>query len=135
MLTGADNSIVPRMRRACPSEQLHPDETALCSNIQDKGSSAWSAAVNQDVLDTKIGTGEALADAKAAAAHYQAATVGKIKPLTRAELDLLAVADSNRKQHCFKLWSHYVGMGFEDGILPRDWNENLWGSVDPNAQP
>jgi ribulose-5-phosphate 4-epimerase/fuculose-1-phosphate aldolase len=70
-----------------------------------------------------------------AKAHYQAATVGKIKPLTRAELDLLAVADSNREQHCFKLWSHYVGMGFEDGTLPRDWNEKLWDSVDPNAQP
>jgi ribulose-5-phosphate 4-epimerase/fuculose-1-phosphate aldolase len=70
-----------------------------------------------------------------ARAHYQAATVGKIKPLTRAELDLLATADNNREQHCFKLWSHYAGMGLEDGTLPRDWNENLWGSVDPNAQP
>lgn len=70
-----------------------------------------------------------------ATAHYQAATVGKIKPLTRAELDLLATVDNNREQHCFKLWSHYAGMGLEDGTLPRDWNENLWGSVDPNAQP
>ncbi len=70
-----------------------------------------------------------------AKAHYQAATMGKIKPLTRAELDLLAGSDNNREQHCFKLWSHYVGMGLEDGILPRDWNEDLWGSVDPNAQP
>jgi len=70
-----------------------------------------------------------------ATAHYQAATVGKIKPLTRAELDLLATSDNNREQHCFKLWSHYAGMGMEDGTLPRDWNENLWGSVNPNAQP
>jgi ribulose-5-phosphate 4-epimerase/fuculose-1-phosphate aldolase len=70
-----------------------------------------------------------------ATAHYQAATVGKIKPLTQAELDLLATADNNREQHCYKLWRHYVGMGFEDGTLPRDWNENLWDSVDANAQP
>ena len=70
-----------------------------------------------------------------ATAHYQAATVGKIKPLTRAELDLLASADNNREQHCYKLWRHYVGMGFEDGTLPRDWNQDLWGSVDADAQP
>jgi ribulose-5-phosphate 4-epimerase/fuculose-1-phosphate aldolase len=70
-----------------------------------------------------------------ATAHYQAATVGKIKPLTRAELDLLATSDNNREQHCYKLWRHYVGMGLDDGTLPRDWNENLWDSVDAEAQP
>ena len=70
-----------------------------------------------------------------ATAHYQAATVGKIKPLTRAELDLLATSDNNREQHCYKLWRHYVGMGLDDGTLPRDWNENLWGSVNAEAQP
>ncbi|MCZ6638178.1 MAG: class II aldolase/adducin family protein [Alphaproteobacteria bacterium] len=70
-----------------------------------------------------------------ATAHYQAATVGKIKPLTRAELDLIATIDNNREQHCYKLWRHYVGMGLDDGTLPRDWNENLWGSVNAKAQP
>ena len=70
-----------------------------------------------------------------AKAHYQAATVGKIKPLTREELDLIGTVNNNREQHCYKLWSHYVGMGLDDGTLPRDWNDQLWGSVDPNAQP
>jgi ribulose-5-phosphate 4-epimerase/fuculose-1-phosphate aldolase len=68
-----------------------------------------------------------------AKAHYQAATIGKVKPLTRAELELLATTNDNRAQHCYKLWSHYVGMGFEDGTLPRDWNRHLWDSVDPDA--
>jgi len=68
-----------------------------------------------------------------AKAHYQAATVGKIKPLTTEELALITEVNNNREQHCFKLWSHYVGMGFEDGTLPRDWNEQIWGSVNPDA--
>jgi ribulose-5-phosphate 4-epimerase/fuculose-1-phosphate aldolase len=70
-----------------------------------------------------------------AKAPYQAATVGKIKPLTREELELISVIDSNREQHCYKLWRHYVGMGLEDGTLPRDWNQDLWGSVDATAEP
>ncbi len=69
-----------------------------------------------------------------AKAHYQAATIGKVKPLTREELDLIASVNNNREQHCFKLWSHYVGMGFDDGTLPKDWNEQIWGSVNPNAE-
>ena len=68
-----------------------------------------------------------------AKAHYQAATVGKVKPLTRAEVELITKVNDNREQHCFKLWRHYVGMGFDDGTLPHDWNEQIWGSVNPNA--
>jgi L-fuculose-phosphate aldolase len=69
-----------------------------------------------------------------AKAYYQAATVGKVKPLTRAELDLIGAVNTNREQHCYKLWSHYVGMGFDDGTLPQDWNEHIWGSVNPKAE-
>lgn len=69
-----------------------------------------------------------------AKAHYQAATVGKVKPLTREELDLIAAVNTNREQHCYKLWSHYVGMGFDDGTLPREWNEQIWGSVNAKAE-
>jgi L-ribulose-5-phosphate 4-epimerase len=68
-----------------------------------------------------------------AKAHYQAATIGKVKPLTREEIALIQMVNNNRAQHCYKLWSHYVGMGLEDGLLPQEWNAHLWGSVDPNA--
>ncbi|MGY9004896.1 MAG: class II aldolase/adducin family protein [Alphaproteobacteria bacterium] len=69
-----------------------------------------------------------------AKAHYQAATIGKVNPLTREELDLIAVTNNNREQHCYKLWSHYVGMALDDGTLPQDWNEHLWASVNANAK-
>lgn len=69
-----------------------------------------------------------------AKAHYQAATVGKVKPLTKKELKLIGEVNNNREQHCYKLWSHYVGMGFDDGTLPREWNEQIWGSVNPKAE-
>jgi L-ribulose-5-phosphate 4-epimerase len=68
-----------------------------------------------------------------AKAHYQAATIGKVKPLTREEIALIQTVNNNRAQHCYKLWSHYVGMGLDEGILPQEWNDHLWGSVDPNA--
>lgn len=68
-----------------------------------------------------------------AKAHYQAATIGKVKPLTREEITLIQTVNNNREQHCFKLWSYYVGMGLEDGLLPPEWNAHLWGSVDADA--
>jgi L-ribulose-5-phosphate 4-epimerase len=68
-----------------------------------------------------------------AKAHYQAATIGKVKPLTKDEIALIQTVNNNRAQHCYKLWSHYVGMGLDDGLLPQEWNDHLWGSVDPHA--
>jgi ribulose-5-phosphate 4-epimerase/fuculose-1-phosphate aldolase len=68
-----------------------------------------------------------------AKAYYQASTIGKVKPLTREEIALIQTVNNNRAQHCYKLWSYYVGMGFEDGTLPQEWNEHLWDSVDSNA--
>ncbi len=68
-----------------------------------------------------------------AKAYYQAATIGKVKPLTREEIALIQTVNNNRAQHCYKLWSHYVGMGLDDGTLPQEWNEHLWDSVDRNA--
>jgi L-ribulose-5-phosphate 4-epimerase len=66
-------------------------------------------------------------------AHYKAATIGKVKPLTREEVLLIQTVNNNRAQHCYKLWSHYVGIGLADGILPQEWNDHLWGSVDASA--
>ena len=59
-----------------------------------------------------------------ARAHLQAAAIGRLKPLTEAELELLA-SRSNRDQHVSKLWSYYLAAGRDAGIIPRDWNELL----------
>lgn len=59
-----------------------------------------------------------------ARAHIQATSIGRIKPLTEAELELLTAA-ANRDQHVAKLWSYYVNAGMEDGVIPDDWNELL----------
>lgn len=59
-----------------------------------------------------------------ARAHIQATSIGRIKPLTAAELKLLTAA-SNRDQHVAKLWGYYVNAGMEEGIIPADWNELL----------
>ena len=56
-----------------------------------------------------------------AKACLQAAAIGKIKPLTEAELDLLAENNDNRAQHIYKLWSYYVGQAIEDGVVPAGW--------------
>jgi L-ribulose-5-phosphate 4-epimerase len=55
-----------------------------------------------------------------AKAHIQATAIGKLKPLTPAELDLLT-ARSNRADHVDKLWSYYVEAGLEEGLIPTDW--------------
>ena len=56
-----------------------------------------------------------------ARAHIQATQIGKLKPLTAAELDLLT-ARSNRSDHVGKLWNYYVEAGLEEGIIPADWS-------------
>jgi ribulose-5-phosphate 4-epimerase/fuculose-1-phosphate aldolase len=55
-----------------------------------------------------------------AKAHIQATQIGKLKPLTPAELDLLT-ARSNRSDHVGKLWNYYVEAGLDEGVLPKDW--------------
>jgi L-ribulose-5-phosphate 4-epimerase len=55
-----------------------------------------------------------------AKAHIQATAIGKLKPLTGAELELLT-ARSNRADHVGKLWNYYVEAGLEDGVIPKDW--------------
>lgn len=56
-----------------------------------------------------------------AKACLQAAAIGKIKPLTAAELDLLAENNDNRAQHVYKLWSYYVGKAIDEGVVPAGW--------------
>ncbi len=56
-----------------------------------------------------------------AKACLQAAALGKIRALTKAELDLLGENNDNRGQHVYKLWSYYVGKAIEDGIVPDGW--------------
>jgi L-ribulose-5-phosphate 4-epimerase len=56
-----------------------------------------------------------------AKACLQAASLGKVKPLTEADLDLLAENNDNRGQHLYKLWSYYVEQAIEDGIVPAEW--------------
>ena len=55
-----------------------------------------------------------------AKACLQAASIGKIKPLTEKELDMLG-ENNNRAQHVYKLWSYYVGKAQESGVVPAEW--------------
>jgi ribulose-5-phosphate 4-epimerase/fuculose-1-phosphate aldolase len=65
-----------------------------------------------------------------AKACLAAAAIGKIKPLTQAELELLAENNDNRGQHVYKLWSYYVGKAIEDGVVPGDWEGLVQEAVD-----
>lgn len=146
MLEGIELSLMKsHAQRWASGIPTHPDPTHIKGPQQGRELAATLGQHNAALLRAHGGVLVAeslpalLVDAvhfeENAKAHYQAATVGKIKPLTREELDLIGTVNNNREQHCYKLWSHYVGMGFEDGTLPREWNEQLWGSVDPDAQP
>jgi L-ribulose-5-phosphate 4-epimerase len=55
-----------------------------------------------------------------AKAHIQATQIGKLKPLTQAELELLT-ARSNRSDHVGKLWNYFVEAGLDEGVIPKDW--------------
>lgn len=53
--------------------------------------------------------------------YYKAATLGKVVPLTRPEMDdFLKYFD--RDAHIGKLWKYYVGIGREKGMLPKAWS-------------
>ncbi len=58
-----------------------------------------------------------------AVAMYQAATLGKVVPLS--ETDIAAFArEFKRNPHVAKLWIYYVGKGRTAGYLPNEWDLN-----------
>lgn len=56
-----------------------------------------------------------------AQAMYQAATLGKVVPLTADEIAAFE-RDFKRDRHIAKLWNYYVGRGHTNGLLPADWD-------------
>jgi ribulose-5-phosphate 4-epimerase/fuculose-1-phosphate aldolase len=55
-----------------------------------------------------------------AVAMYQAAAVGKVIPLSAAEMAAFR-HDFGRERHVAKLWKYYVGRGRAKGLLPESW--------------
>ena len=59
-----------------------------------------------------------------ARAMYDAAQLGKVKPMSEDEAvkfhDLF-----KRDKHVVKLWRYYLGRGTESGMIPKDWAELL----------
>ena len=55
-----------------------------------------------------------------AVAMYQAAAVGKVIPLSAAEMAAFR-HDFERERHVAKLWKYYVGRGRASGLLPEAW--------------
>jgi ribulose-5-phosphate 4-epimerase/fuculose-1-phosphate aldolase len=55
-----------------------------------------------------------------AVAMYQAAAVGKVVPLSEREIAGF-LRDFKRDKHIPKLWTYYVGIGRDKGLLPKTW--------------
>jgi ribulose-5-phosphate 4-epimerase/fuculose-1-phosphate aldolase len=55
-----------------------------------------------------------------AEALYRAATLGRVKPLSAAEMAGFR-HDFDRDRHVAKLWRYYVGQGRSSGLLPEAW--------------
>jgi len=55
-----------------------------------------------------------------AEAQYRAQLLGKVLPLTEAEIEAFK-HDFKRARHLPKLWAYYVGRGRAAGVLPADW--------------
>ncbi|MDB5570896.1 MAG: ribulose-5-phosphate 4-epimerase-like epimerase or aldolase [Hyphomicrobiales bacterium] len=51
---------------------------------------------------------------------YHAAALGRVLPLTDADMDAFARA-FKRAPHISKLWTYYVGRGRAKGFIPADW--------------
>jgi len=51
---------------------------------------------------------------------YRAAVLGKVKPLTAAEMEAFR-DDFKRDPHTAKLWRYYIGRGRDKGVLPGSW--------------
>jgi L-ribulose-5-phosphate 4-epimerase len=59
-----------------------------------------------------------------AKAMYDASRLGKVKPLTAAEMQRFQ-GNFKRGNHISKLWRYYVGRGVESGAIPAEWGEAL----------
>jgi len=55
-----------------------------------------------------------------AEAMYRAACLGKVMPLSAAEIAAFA-RGFDRERHIAKLWKYYLGRGRAQGLLPGDW--------------
>lgn len=55
-----------------------------------------------------------------AMAAYRALAIGRLKPLTEAEMESFAHS-FKRDHHIGKLWAYYVKGAFRDGTFPSDW--------------
>ena len=55
-----------------------------------------------------------------AVALYHASVLGKVKPLTAAEMEAFH-HDFKRDMHTAKLWRYYIGRGRASGALPDSW--------------
>ncbi len=55
---------------------------------------------------------------------YQASVLGKVKPLTAAEMEAFR-HDFKRDKHTDKLWRYYIGRGRTSGVLPESWWSEL----------
>ena len=59
-----------------------------------------------------------------AVALYHASVLGRVKPLTAAEMAAFH-DDFKRDRHTAKLWRYYIGRGRTSGALPADWWNEL----------
>lgn len=59
-----------------------------------------------------------------AEALYHASVLGRVKPLTAAEMDAFR-EDFKRDMHTAKLWRYYIGRGRASGALPDAWWSEL----------
>jgi ribulose-5-phosphate 4-epimerase/fuculose-1-phosphate aldolase len=59
-----------------------------------------------------------------ARAMFEAARLGRVKPLSRAEAERFH-NNFKRNNHVSKLWRYYLGRGVEAGAVPRDWGKML----------
>jgi L-ribulose-5-phosphate 4-epimerase len=50
----------------------------------------------------------------------QAAALGKVMPLTEHEIQGM-LHDFTRDRHIAKLWTYYIGIGRDKGLLPKAW--------------
>ncbi len=59
-----------------------------------------------------------------ARALYQAAALGRVIPLSAAEMEAFQ-REFKRDKHVAKLWKYYVGRGRARGLLPKEWSALL----------
>lgn len=59
-----------------------------------------------------------------AKAMYDAARLGRVRPLSQADVDHFA-RQFRRPNHAIKLWRYYLGRGVGAGAVPAEWAETL----------